>query len=122
MTWRAGLEDVPKHIDLALKKQLLHRVSMFRYVEYGVLGTSARTIAYRLPPVALSLDDNCYYHRGVFACFGRETGLGWGISAVFIGRQQLDTHARMPVRSQTSTSAPLRDSASLSLAAIMVVA
>lgn len=42
MTRRACLEDVPKHIDVESKKQLLRRVSMFRYAEYGVLGTSAQ--------------------------------------------------------------------------------
>jgi hypothetical protein len=49
-TRRVDQEDVPEHIDSTLKKRLLRRVSMFRYAEYGVLGTSA-LVPQLLPPI-----------------------------------------------------------------------
>ena len=40
-------------------------------------------IADILPKILeLGLGDNWYYHLRIIACFGRETGLGWGISAI----------------------------------------
>lgn len=66
VTWRADLEDVPKHIDSTLEKRLLLRVGMFRYAEYGVLGTSSRTAESSAGPGQAQTSHNLYYVKCAF--------------------------------------------------------